>query len=136
MVCGTTACLALLAFAGCQKGPYSCMKVSGKVTYEDGSLIPAERIRLVFVSQRPPIDPKIAPRNGTAEVDVKTGVFNSVTTYVKGDGIIEGEHKVVVQCLRGGLIAPDLAADEFSDLARTPLKVRANDSPFVLKVHK
>jgi len=106
------------------------------VTYEDGSLIPAERIRLVFVSQTPPIDPKTAPRNGAADADVKTGEFVSATTFAHGDGIISGEHKVVVQCLREGLVARDLVADDFTDPARTPLVVRSGESPFDLRVRK
>jgi len=130
------ACLLLVAGVGCRKAPYSCDKVSGKVSYEDGSLIPAERIRVIFVSQRPPLDPKTAPRNGAADADVKTGEFVSATTFARGDGIIAGEHKVVIQCIREGILAQDLVADEFTDPARTPLVARSGDSPFDFRVHR
>jgi hypothetical protein len=129
-------CLPFLAGFGCNKRPYACDKVSGKVTYEDGSLIPAERIRMVFVPQRPPIDPKTAPRNGTADADVKTGAFNCATTFAHADGIIAGEHKVVIQCIRNGILARDLVADEFTDPAKTPLVVRSGDSPFDFRVRR
>ena len=46
-----TACAALFAAAGCGGKPYSCVHVSGKITYEDGSLIPADQIHLIFLSQ-------------------------------------------------------------------------------------
>ena len=110
---------------GCHRAPYACEKVSGKVAYEDGSLIPAERIRIVFVSQKPPIDPKTGPRNGAADADPQTGKFDFATTYTHGDGIISGEHKVFLQCLRNGLQTHDLIADEYADPARTPLLVRS-----------
>ena len=71
------ACLATASILGCRKDPYPCVKVSGKVTYEDGSLIPAERIRIQFVSQTPPVDPKTSPKTGSAEASRTTGRFDS-----------------------------------------------------------
>jgi len=129
-------CLALASVLGCHKTPYSCVKVSGKVTYEDGRLIPAEKIRILFVSQTPPIDAKTSPRNGNAEADVATGRFDSAMTFVKGDGIIVGQHKVVIQCIRDGLLTHDLVLEEYSDPAKTPLVVQSGDSPFDFKLRK
>jgi hypothetical protein len=106
------------------------------VTYEDGSLIPAERIRIVFVSQAPLIDPKTSPRRGLAEADRTTGKFDSATTFVKEDGIIVGQHKVVIQCLREELLTHDLVLEEYSDPAKTPLVVNSSDSPFEFKLRK
>lgn len=130
------ASLAVTFTLGCRKDPYPCVKVSGKVTYEDGSLIPAERIRIQFVSQTPPIDPKTTPKTGTAEASKSTGIFDSATTFVPGDGIIVGEHKVVIQCIRKGLLTHDLVLEEYSDLAKTPLVVRSGESPFDFKLRK
>jgi hypothetical protein len=130
-------CILLVPALGCQRvGPYSCVKVSGKVTYEDGSPIPADRIRVVFVSQTPPVDPKTPPRAGFAEADGKTGTFDFATTYAYKDGIIAGEHKVFIECYRNGQLSHDLIADEYSDPAKTPLKVQSSESPFELKVRK
>ena len=121
---------------GCQRAPYACVKVSGKVTYEDGSLIPADRIHVVFLSQTPPIDAKTPPKAGTADADGKTGTFDFATTFIYKDGIIPGEHKVFIQCFRNGQSFPGLVADEYSNPARSPLKVKSSESPFDLKVRK
>jgi hypothetical protein len=130
-------CILLVSALGCQRaGPYSCVKVSGNVTYEDGSPIPADRIRLVFVSQAPPVDPKTPPHAGFAEADGKTGTFDFATTYAYKDGIIVGEHKIFIECYRNGQLSHDLIADEYSDSAKTPLKVQSSESPFELKVRK
>ncbi len=127
---------ALAAIAGCSRQPYGCVPVSGRVTYDDGSLIPADKIRLMFVSRAPPVDQKHHPRDGSTVVDVKTGTFDSVTTYVPKDGIIAGEHKVVIQCFSGGQRRMDLVPSEYSDRTSTPLTVNTSQSPFQLKVAK
>ncbi len=102
----------------------------------DGSLIPADRIRVMFVPQAPPIDPKVHPKDGAALVDVKTGAFASAMTYSANDGIIAGEHKVVIHCFSGGQRRMDLVAGEYGDPKRTPLTVNTSQSPFDLKVRK
>jgi hypothetical protein len=53
-------CLAsILWLAGCGGSqPFSTVPVSGKVMYEDGSLIPAPQIQVMFVPQVPPVDKK------------------------------------------------------------------------------
>ncbi len=121
----------LVAAVGCRREPYACVPVSGKVTYEDGSLIPAQRIRLIFISQAPPVDPKVYPRDGSALVDVKTGTFSWATTYTPKDGLIAGDHKVLIQCTPGGLVDR-----EYDDRANTPLTVSTSQLPFLLKVSK
>jgi hypothetical protein len=126
----------LAAVVGCKKQPFSCVPVSGKVMYEDGSLIQAERIRVKFISQAQSADPHIAPREGAADVDGKTGTFDWVTTYVPKDGIIPGEHKVVIQCFTGSRLRTDLVGEEYSNSTKTPLIVQSSQSPFELKVRK
>jgi hypothetical protein len=106
------------------------------VTYDDGSLIPADEIHLVFVSLTPPTDPKTPPKNGTARADGKTGTFDSVSTYGSKDGLVTGEHKVVVQCLRKGRLVRNLIAADYMDAAKTPLKVHTGESTLNLKVPK
>jgi hypothetical protein len=131
-----TACAALFAAAGCGGKPYSCVHVSGKITYEDGSLIPADQIHLIFLSQAKPIDPKTPPKNGLADANGKTGEFDFATTYASRDGIIAGEHKVVVQCISNGLQRRDLLPPEYGAKDKTPLKVRTSDLSLVMKVPK
>jgi hypothetical protein len=132
-------CLAVLgilvAVSGCGNSkPYSCVKVSGKVTYDDGSVIPADRIRLIFVSQAPQINPKTPPHNGEVYADVKTGQFESPTTFIRGDGIIAGDHKVAVQCILNGQLA--LIPTEYTSSTTTPLTANSSQSPFEFKIPK
>ncbi|MGO9115014.1 MAG: hypothetical protein ACLP9L_37865 [Thermoguttaceae bacterium] len=121
--------LMLVAAGGC--GP-SCVPVSGKVTYEDGSLIPADRIMVVFLHAASA--DKKARRDGETLVDVKTGTFNSVTTLVPKDGIIRGEHKVLIVCYREGRVAPDLLDKVYADPEKTPLTADSSKSPFEFKL--
>ena len=137
----TTSCLLVLgilvAVSGCGNSkPYPCVKVSGKISYDDGSPIAADRILLTFISQSPAIDPKIPPRNGEVEVDVKTGQFGSPRTFAIGDGIIAGDHKVVVRCIVRGNLAKDLIPMEYTVAAKTPLTANSNQSPFDFKIPK
>jgi hypothetical protein len=95
--------LVLTGVVGCgTSNPFDQVKVTGTVFYEDGSLIPAEQIRVVFESQEKPKDKKTHPRPGGADVDVQTGEFNRTTTLKYGDGLILGKHKVRVQIIEQG----------------------------------
>ncbi len=91
-----TGLLILACIAGCSKEPFQHVQISGKVTYEDGSLIPAELIELTFQPMADAIDAKTHPRPGRAEVDVATGEFSRVTTHKPGDGVVAGSHKVKI----------------------------------------
>ena len=59
--------LVLLLLVGCSgnNDPFSYAKVSGTVTYEDGSKIPANNMKVSFVSESPPEGNKY-PRPGWA----------------------------------------------------------------------
>ena len=127
------AAMALEAISGCgASDPYPVDKVSGKIAYEDGTLIPASRLRLVFVPQVRSVDLKTPPHKGQAEVNVKTGEFGSATTFKLRDGIIRGEHKVFVEAVGPGKLIPDKYAREQT----SPLKVNSSESPFTLKIPK
>ena len=64
---GFVALLALAGLCGCGgSDPFPYVKVKGTITYDDGSLIPADRIELRFISQAPrsirrPIRGKASP---------------------------------------------------------------------------
>ena len=127
--------LALFLAAGCGRStPYAVVPVSGKVAYDDGSPIPADQVHLVFVSQTPPVDPKMPPRTGKA--DAVNGKFDFATTFLYKDGIITGDHKVVVMCIRKGQLVKNLVPPEYGDETKTPLRVKSGESPFDLKVPK
>ena len=132
---------ALLAAAplvlGCSGGdPFRYVKVSGKVTYEDGSFIPAERITLTFVPQAQGIDAKTQPHTGTAEVNVADGSFDAVTSHRFGDGLVAGRHKVLVTALGEHEMPSNAVPADYGDLGRTPLEVDTSESPFALQVRK
>jgi hypothetical protein len=125
-----------LLLAGCgSSDPFSYVQVSGKLAYEDGTLIPSNEIVLTFYPQASPIDAKSYPRPGMVVVD-KTGAFSRVTSHLAGDGLVRGKHKVTLtnalrQPLSSAIIPP-----EYADLSKTPLEVDTTVQPFELKVKK
>jgi hypothetical protein len=125
----------LLSF-GCSHEPFAMAPVSGKVTYEDGSLVPIELLCVVFTSQSEPVDSKTHPRPATASVDKATGAIHSVTTHKFNDGLVRGKHKVTFGILGGGVPPASLVPPEYIDPARTPLEVDTASQPFELKVRK
>ena len=128
----------LLAFlAGCgAKEPFQHVPVSGKVTYDDGSLIPVDGLMLMFIPQTGPIDPKTYPRPGTAVVDKATGTFSSATTHKANDGLVRGKHKVTLFAPNNRPLTPSVVPPEYGDPAKTPLEVDTANQPFELKVRK
>lgn len=77
--------LGLIALiAGCGMGG-NTLPVTGKVTYPDGT--PVVGARLTFESTTQPIS-----ATGTTDAN---GVYK-MTTYETGDGVIPGEHRVLV----------------------------------------
>lgn len=89
--------LGAAALAGCGGGePFEIVPVSGKVAYDDDSLIPAPRIVVVFVPQVKAADARTYPRQGQAEVNVADGTFSYATTRQPGDGVTAGRAKVLV----------------------------------------
>ena len=130
------AILCLLMLAGCgSRDPFSYVQVSGKVTYEDGSLIPADPLVLTFYPQSAPLDEKTHPRIGTALVDKTTGTFSSATSHKADDGLVRGKHKVTLTSPADPLV-PAIVSAEYTDPATTPLEVDTAVLPFELKVRK
>lgn len=132
------AALVTAVFGGCGREPYSTVRISGTVTYEDGSLIPAPELIVYFEPQVESIDPRTTPRRGYAEVDVAHGTFSRVTTYAPGDGVIPGEHKVVIEAVgEGGMPDHSYFPSEYSDATTTPLTIEVGSQrTFDLQVPK
>lgn len=104
------------------------VKVSGRLTYEDGSPIEGGRIRLKFRSAVPPRDAKTHPRPGIAYLN-EDGTFTEVTTHKYGDGIVRGEHQIFIE-IEGessGVPAEYRGTD-------SPLRVHSDEAPFELRV--
>ena len=126
----------VVAVAGCSGEPYAYTQVSGRVTYEDGSVIPAPRVKVTFISQAPPVDNKTVPRPGVTDVDPATGKFQTVTSHAYGDGVVPGEHKVLVEALSTKNERLPLVPPEYANVDKTPLRVNTKDVPFEIKVPK
>lgn len=94
----TVAALVALAAWGCRKAVETpTIPVSGQVTYDDGSLVPANQIELKFVAVNPDAyRAKDLPAFATARVDTRDGTFKAMTTWQFGDGVIPGEYDVEV----------------------------------------
>ncbi len=130
--------LMLPAFCSCcgSSDPFAYVPVSGKITYEDGSLIPAARLRLTFVSQSEAIDEKTHPRPGVAEVNVSDGTFDAVTSRRYGDGIVRGKHKVTVLAMDANEQPIGVVPAIYQDENTTPLEVDTAEQPFALTIKK
>jgi hypothetical protein len=116
---------------GCgSAGPFEYVPVSGQVTYEDGSPIPAG-VRLIFVSQDAVPVGTAHPRPGMANTD-DGGRFDNVTSYKYGDGLVPGKHKVVIQgtASEGKLVVPKA----YTTSEETPLVIDTADAPLQITV--
>jgi hypothetical protein len=115
--------LAIGSLAGCggTNDPFPYVKEHGKVTYSDGSLIPAYRISVLFVSEAPPADEKTSPPLGVAEVNVADGTYDKVMSH-KSEGVVRGKHKVLIRCMDKNDRPIKVVADEYLDKNKTPLE--------------
>jgi hypothetical protein len=137
--CGllSLAVLCLLTLSGCWSSePFDYVKVHGKVTYDDGSLIPADPLVLTFYPQDNTPKGKNYPRPGMATVDKASGKFDSVSSHRVGDGLVRGKHKVTIGTVGPVRLPSSVLPPEYSDMNGTPLVVDTSDSPFDLKVRK
>ncbi len=123
---------------GGESAPFAIVPVSGKVTYKDGSLIPAHRLLVKFHPQVEAIDAKTHPRYAQAEVDPKTGEFVEATTWKWGDGVIPGAQKVTIESLKKGDSPNGNVAPLYSSVDTTPLttEVKNSNEPFTFEVDK
>jgi hypothetical protein len=133
--------VAILMLAGCGPSePFSHVQVSGKVTYEDGTPIPAHHLRVIFVPQTPPVDKKTHPKFGTADIykdKNPDGSFTWVTSHLPGDGLVVGKHKVQLDPKdENDNPLPKLVPPEVLDPKTTPLEIDTAVQPFVIKVKK
>ncbi len=87
----------LLAVVGCGSSePFDMVRVTGKVTYDDGTPIQAARVFIRFSPQVESKDKQTHPKMGEAEVHVEDGTFSEATSHRYGDGLVIGRHTVSV----------------------------------------
>jgi hypothetical protein len=131
------AAVAIALAGGCGSDtPWSPVDVTGKVTYEDGSVIPVQSMKLYFAPQTPPKDTKTFPRQGSVGVNVADGSFADVTTYQYGDGLIPGKHKVIVVAYDGGRDLSPKVPRIYSSVTTTPLEIDTANLPIEIKIRK
>lgn len=118
------------ASAGCNREIFSIVPVSGKVTYDDGSLIKAGMIQVMLVPQGEPVDGKYhAPPSG-ADVDMATGEFKDFRTRQGKPGVVVGTHKViVVSKTKDGLKNTFEVPAEYQSAEATPLEPQTISKP-------
>lgn len=120
----------LLPTAGCgQSGPFSYVKVSGRVTFDDGK--PLARGQLVFDPQSAPVG-DAHPLMGVVSLN-EDGTFGTPTSHKPGDGVVPGKHKITIQYAtddQGNSLVPR----EYTSAATTPLEVDTADSPFEIVI--
>jgi hypothetical protein len=124
------------------RAPYDISKVSGKITYHDGTLVKAARMSLRFIPQDPATG-KFRPNPATAEVDLDTGMFDCATTWKYGDGVPVGRHKVVVDTWKkmpdGSEQPVPVVPKKFTNAKDTPLEanvVKRGENHFVFEIDK
>ena len=138
--------VALLVVAptvGCNRDmPFDLVPVKGKVTYEDGSLIPADSILVTFnpISSEPKA--KVVPPGGQTNINVQDGTFSAVSSHRANDGLVVGRHKVVVVSFKKGANGNPAPSDAvpaiYRKVATTPLEVEvdSNNQFLELKLSK
>jgi hypothetical protein len=116
------AALSLVA-AGCgSDAPYEVISISGTVMYEDETPVPGEYVTVTFIPQVENLDSKTYPRSAQAGVD-PDGTFSNASTYEFGDGVIPGEHKVVVESVDANESPTGAVPPEYSSQESTPLTI-------------
>ena len=137
MAHATAICVAVACVVGCSGGsPYDLVDVSGKVTYDDGSLIPAGSIMLKFDPEAAALDAKTHPRKGFALVNVADGTFEYATTHKHADGLVAGKHKVLVVAYAAEGKTGDFVPKEYLRPDTTPLEVDTANLPLEIKIKK
>ena len=129
------ACFALLATGCGSNGAYRTVSARGTIKYADGSLIPADRISLEFISQEPAKDAKTHARPGKSEVNVEDGSF-VVSTYEFEDGLIRGKHKVTAASIKASGGYTKQIPGKYRGVRTTPLEINAEGGPIELLIEK
>jgi hypothetical protein len=130
------ASLALIS-RGCFGGsddPFQYKRISGKICYEDGAIIPAKGLVLTFIPLETVSNNKRFARPGLALVDDKTGEFRSATTRKPSDGVVFGRHRVVLSVSTGEPLSDVVVPVVYKDQIRSPLEVDTRDQPFDIRV--
>jgi hypothetical protein len=111
-------------------------KISGHITYTDGTPIPIEGMTLRFHSLVRARGAKTLPAVGQAVVDRSSGRFASATTFFPGDGVLAGTHKVTLHAPDEQPLPEGVASADYGDVNKTTLRIETGDAPLKILVPK
>ena len=83
---GLSCLAAILLVTGCSDEPFPLVRVEGKITYEDGELIPPDNLMIRFVPLTPPRDERTHPRPGTTFPDENGNFSTTIPAPYHPDG--------------------------------------------------
>jgi hypothetical protein len=125
------AMIALATGCGGNGSPFKSVPISGKVTYDDGSVIPVAGMKIYFHSLAPAVG-DMHPRPGIGSVDAD-GSFKDITTYKYADGVVVGKNTVTLVCQEGGKLTTKIPK-EYEHPQSTPLQVEVTKSGQFLEI--
>lgn len=111
-------------------------RVSGEVTYADGTPIPIDGLVLRFHSFVRARGAQTLPAVGQAVVDRASGRFASATTFFPGDGILAGTHKVTLHAPDDKPLPEGVASSDYEDVSKTSLRINTQDTPLKILIDK
>ena len=114
----------LAVLAGCGKSGPPMGKVTGKVTYADGS-IPEGGVAVIRFEVARDSTPE---QRKAADSDIQSDGSYAITTMKPGDGAFYGKYKVVFTIFKSYRDNTSLVAKKFTDAKSTPFEITV-DSP-------
>ncbi len=125
----------LLTLAGCgSDSPFPMTQITGTVTYEDGTIIPGDRVVATFVPKADPLNKKTHPRSAFAVVDPETGELAVATTIKYGDGVIRGKHKVFIVAVDNRDRQLPHVPFPYNDSKKTPIEIDTENGPLKITI--
>ncbi len=136
-ICGSVFVGVMLT--GCRSEmPFELVPIHGKVTYEDGGLIPADSITVTFNPVDAPTENGMTPPGAQTQLRVEDGTFDGVTTRRPNDGVLLGRHKVVVLSFDaradGRPVASKAAPEPYRKVQSTPIEVDIREPDQYLEI--
>jgi hypothetical protein len=126
----------LTLWAWMPRGRLAYQRVSGTVTYVDGTPLPVDGMIIQFHSFVRARDAQKRPPVGVAVIDSQSGGFSYATTRFPCDGILPGLHKVTLHTADKQPLPESVASADYSIVNRTVLQVDTKDKPFKIIVEK
>lgn len=128
--------IAVSLLFGSPRDPFSYRRIHGRLTYDDGEVLPAKEVTLTFVPVDVAADGRRHPRTGQATLIPETGRFEFASTRRRGDGVVAGWHKVLVTGPNRLPLAVDVVSADYSSFDTTPLKVDSRGGRLELMVRR